>query len=65
MILLPCEEGVVPGFDHVLLRNGLDLGKTHDHALVGGTGSCDYGTAECDFDGVAMAVQMPALATVV
>lgn len=64
-IFPPRQKRVIPGFDHVLLGDGLDLGKIHDHALIGGAGSGDDRAAERDLDGVAVAVQMPALAAVI
>lgn len=64
-ILPPGEKGMVPGLDHVLLRDGLDRGKIHHHALVGGAGGGDHRAAQGDFDGVAVPVQVTALAAVV
>ncbi len=65
MIVLVDQEGVVPKVDELLLRDMLDVGIIHDHALVG----CTFGFYDLprkrDFDGVAVAMEVAALAFVV
>ncbi len=65
MILPPCQKGVVPGLHDMLLGNEFDLGEVHDHAFIGRAGRGDDRAGQRDLDGVAVAVQMPALAAVV
>ena len=65
MILPPSKKSMVPGFHHVLLGNGFDLGEIHDHAFIGRPGGGYELTRQRDLDGITVAVQMPALAAVV
>jgi hypothetical protein len=59
------EEGVIPQVDQMLNGQRLDLGKIHDHPVGAIAVLTDDLAAERDFDGIAMAMQMAALALVV
>jgi hypothetical protein len=47
------------------LGDGLDFGKIHHHAVVGPSGGIDHAAAQGDFERIAVAVQVAALALVV
>jgi wyosine [tRNA(Phe)-imidazoG37] synthetase (radical SAM superfamily) len=64
-VSLPDQKRVVPRFDDVAHGDGLDLGKIHHHAVMRLAGGLDHITSQRDLDGVAMAVQVTALALVV
>ena len=59
------QEGVVPGAHQVEIGKILDLGKIHHHPVGGIAGLVDDGAGEGDLDGVAVPVQVAALALVV
>jgi pyruvate-formate lyase-activating enzyme len=65
MVTAVSQKSVVPAVDQMRFRQILDLGKIHDHAIGGIAFLVDHIAGQGDFDGVAMAVQMPALALVV
>src|SRR5450830_1226495 len=56
LVLVVDDEGVVPDVDQVLLGQGLDVGKAFE---------VDHGARQGNFQGVAVAVQVAALALVV
>lgn len=59
------KKGVVPGVDQMGLGQVLDLREVHDHAVGRIAGLVDDAAGEGDLDGVAVAVEVPALALVV
>jgi hypothetical protein len=59
------DEGVVPDVDQVLFGQRLDVGEVHDHAVVGIAFDVDDVAGQGDFQRVAVAVQVAALALVV
>lgn len=59
------QKSVIPGIDQMRLGNFLDLRKIHHHAVGGIAGLVDDVAGKGDFDGVAVPVQVPALALVV
>jgi len=59
------QEGMIPNFDHVLHGELFHFGKVHHHAVVGLPGSVDDVAPQGDFDDIAMAMQMTALALMV
>lgn len=64
-VAAPDEESVIPGVDQVLPGQGLDVGKVHHHSVQGRPCLANDIAQQRDLDGVAMAVQMAALALVV
>ena len=64
-IVLIDEKSVVPWINQMLLRQRFDVRKIHDHAIIGVTLDRDNGTGERNFQRVAMAVQIAALALMV
>src|SRR5471030_1173729 len=65
VVLFVDQEGVVPDVDQVFLGQRLDVGKVHDHAVVGVALDGDDLAGQRDFQRVAVAVQVAALAFVV
>ena len=65
MVAAPDQKGMVPGIDHVLLGDGLDFGEIHHHAVVRPSGAIDDSATEGYFKGVAVAVQVTALALMI
>jgi wyosine [tRNA(Phe)-imidazoG37] synthetase (radical SAM superfamily) len=59
------QEGVIPKINDVFLRQGFDIGKIHHHAVDGGARPLNDLPGQSDFEGVAVAVQVPAGASVV
>jgi hypothetical protein len=49
----------------MLFGDGLDFGKVHHHAVIRPSGRIDDAAAERNFKGVAVAVQVAALALVI
>lgn len=64
-VATPDEKGVIPGFDDMLHGNRFDFGKVHHHAVVRLARRFDHFAGEGDLDGVAVPVQVAALALVV
>lgn len=56
------EESMIPAIDQMLLCQPLDLGKVHDHAVNSIAVPMDDVAAKRDFQGIAMPVQVPAMA---
>ena len=56
---------MIPLIDQRFIGDGFDLGKIHHHALLRHALSADNLPGKSDFDRIAMAVQMPALAVVI
>jgi hypothetical protein len=56
---------MIPQVDHVAFGERLDFGKVHHHAVVRPIAGIDDAAAERDFEGIAVAVQVPALALVI
>ncbi|CAM2147406.1 hypothetical protein PT2222_10163 [Paraburkholderia tropica] len=59
------EERVVPQIDEMLVRERLHVGEIHHHAAIGRAFRLDGIALQGDFEHVAMAVQVTALAAVV
>lgn len=59
------EEGVVPGVDDVTLGDRLDLREVHHHSVGGVALALDNVAGQGNFDGVAVSVQVTALAGMV
>src|SRR5437899_7025369 len=64
-VLFIYQEGVIPDIDQMLLGQCLDVGKIHDHAVVGAALLADHCAKQGDFERIAMTVQVAALALVV
>ncbi len=58
------QERVVPQVDQVLLGERLHVGEVHQHAVVAGLGVVDRLALERDLQGVAVTMQVAALALV-
>src|SRR5471030_3006635 len=65
VVLFVDQEGVVPDVDQMFLGQRLDVGEVHDHAVVGIAFDGDDLAGQRDFQRVAVAVQVAALAFVV
>ena len=59
------EEGVVPLMDHELVGDALDVGEIHHHAIDRQAVGLDDLAGQGDFQRVAVAVQVAALAGVI
>jgi len=59
------QERMIPVPDQRFIGNGFDRGKVHHHALLGNTLNADNLAGKGDFERVAMAVQVPALAVMI
>lgn len=59
------EKGVIPEIDDEASGDRLDFGEVHHHAIVGLSDRLDHLAGERDFQRIAVAVEMPALAGVV
>jgi hypothetical protein len=59
------QKSVIPYIDQFFLRDAFDVGKIHHHALLGLPFGVDDVAGQRDFDRIAVAVQVSALAVVV
>ena len=59
------QERMVPCIHYLLLRDAFDVREVHHHALLRYALGGDNVAGKRDFDGVAMAVQVAALAAVI
>jgi wyosine [tRNA(Phe)-imidazoG37] synthetase (radical SAM superfamily) len=64
-VVVPNQKCVVPQVDHMSLGDRLDFGKIHHHAVVRPIMGIDDSADECDFQCIAVPVQVPALALVI
>ena len=59
------QKGVIPEVDNMLASERFDFGKVDDHSIGGVTVFLDDVATQCDFERIAMTVQVTALAPVV